>query len=68
VRRLRSMLQETAVRRGLAILALGAVIGLAPMVALANDYAGGTMVGTAGAGMPAPAWQVGNAQGDGNGR
>jgi len=47
----------------LALIAVGVVLALAPAAALADD-----LVNSIGGGILNPAYQVGNAQGDGNGQ
>ncbi|GEM_PF-2220155 len=56
------------IKRGFVVLALGAVVGVAPLASLADDTAGVGMSATGGGATIVPAWQQGNAQGDGNGR
>jgi hypothetical protein len=60
--------QRTVVRRGVLLLVLGAIMALSPIAAMADDNAGVGMGATSDAVTATPAWQQGNAYGDGNGR
>ena len=56
---------QKVVVSGLALIAVGVAVALAPMAARADEQVPGNASGGA---TPTPAYQVGNAQGDGNGK